>query len=65
MLGTISRDHVVRIVELLAAADTAALVRCAHSLEEFAPDYAQVLDELAALLVRVGLKAGAERLRGR
>src|SRR6202047_3726264 len=37
MLGTISRDHVVRIVELLAAADTAALVRCAHSLEEFAP----------------------------
>src|SRR5467141_5268831 len=56
MLGTISRDHVVRIAELLAAADTAALVRCAHSLEEFAPDYAQVLDELAALLVRIGLK---------
>src|SRR6202022_1515780 len=52
MLGTISRDHVVRIAELLAAADTAALVRCAQSLEEFAPDYAQVLDELAALLVR-------------
>jgi DNA polymerase-3 subunit gamma/tau len=64
MLGTISRDHVVRIVELLAAADTAALVRCAHSLEEFAPDYAQVLDELAALLVRVGLKQALSDYEG-
>jgi DNA polymerase III subunit gamma/tau len=64
MLGTISRDHVVRIVELLAAADTAALVRCAHSLEEFAPDYAQVLDELAALLVRIGLKQALKDYEG-
>ncbi len=64
MLGTISRDHVVRILELLAAADTAALVRCAHSLEEFAPDYAQVLDELAALLVRIGLKQALSDYEG-
>jgi len=56
MLGTITRDHVVRLAELLAGADTGALLRCAQSLEEFAPDYAQVLDELAALLVRVGFK---------
>jgi DNA polymerase-3 subunit gamma/tau len=56
MLGTLARDHVVRIAELLAAANTAELLRCAQSLEEFAPDYAQVLDELAALLVRVGFK---------
>jgi DNA polymerase-3 subunit gamma/tau len=56
MLGSISRDHVVRIAELLAAANSAELLRCAQSLEEFAPDYAQVLDELAALLVRVGFK---------
>ena len=41
------------------------LLRCAQSLEEFAPDYAQVLDELAALLVRVALQAGAAGLRGR
>jgi DNA polymerase-3 subunit gamma/tau len=64
MLGTISRDHVVRIAELLAAADTAALVRCAQSLEEFAPDYAQVLDELAALLVRIGLKQAVSDYEG-
>ena len=56
MLGTISRDHVVRLLELLARADSAALMRCAQALEEFAPDYAQVLDELAGLLVRVGLR---------
>jgi DNA polymerase-3 subunit gamma/tau len=56
MLGTLARDHVVRIVELLAGANTTELLRCAQSLEEFAPDYAQVLDELAALLVRVGFK---------
>jgi DNA polymerase III subunit gamma/tau len=56
MLGTVSRDQVVRIVELLAGADTAGLLNCAAALEEFAPDYAQVLEQLAALLVRVGLR---------
>jgi DNA polymerase III subunit gamma/tau len=56
MLGTVARDHVVRILELLARGDSAELLRCAQSLEEFAPDYAQVLDALAGLLVRVGLR---------
>jgi len=56
MLGTVARDHVVRILELLARRDSAELLRCAQSLEEFAPDYAQVLDALAGLLVRVGLR---------
>jgi len=56
MLGTLARDHVVRIAELLEDADGAALLRYAQSLEEFAPDYAQLLDELAGLLVRVGLR---------
>ena len=56
MLGTIARDHVVRLVELLAALDVPELMRCSRSLEEFAPDYAQLLDELAGLLVRVAMK---------
>ena len=64
MLGTISRDHVLRIAQLLAEADGAALVSCARSLEEFAPDYAQVLDELAALLVRVGLRQAVSDYEG-
>jgi DNA polymerase III subunit gamma/tau len=64
MLGTIARDHVVRIAELLAGADAAALVRGAQALEEFAPDYAQLLDELAGLLVRVGLRQAVSDYAG-
>ena len=64
MLGTVARDHVVRIVELLASADSAELLRCAQSLEEFAPDYAQVLDALAGLLVRVGLRQAVAGYEG-
>ncbi|HVS75476.1 MAG TPA: DNA polymerase III subunit gamma/tau [Steroidobacteraceae bacterium] len=56
MLGTISRDHVTQIAERLAAGDAAELVRCARSLEEWAPDHAQVLDELASLLARIAIK---------
>jgi DNA polymerase-3 subunit gamma/tau len=56
MLGTISRDHVERLAELLATLNVPELMKCASSLEEFAPDYAQVLDELAGLLVRVAMK---------
>jgi len=56
MLGTIARDHVVRLAERLAAMDVPELLGCARSLEEWAPDYAQVLDELASLLVRVAMK---------
>jgi DNA polymerase III subunit gamma/tau len=56
MLGTISRDHVLQLAERLATADAVELLRYAQSLEQWAPDYAQVLDELAALLVRIALK---------
>jgi DNA polymerase-3 subunit gamma/tau len=56
MLGTIARDHVLQLAERLAAGDAAALLRYAQSLEEWAPDYAQVLDELASLLTRIALK---------
>jgi len=64
MLGTVARDHVVRILELLARGDSAELLRCAQSLEEFAPDYAQVLDALAGLLVRVGLRQAVGNVEG-
>jgi DNA polymerase-3 subunit gamma/tau len=56
MLGTIARDHVLQLAERLAAGDAAALLRYAQSLEEWAPDYAQVLEELASLLARIALK---------
>jgi DNA polymerase-3 subunit gamma/tau len=56
MLGTIARDHVEKLGELLAAGDASALLQYAKSLEQWSPDYAQVLDELASLLVRVATK---------
>jgi len=56
MLGTVARDHVVSLAERLASANAAELMRLARSLEEWAPDYAQLLDELAALLTRIALK---------
>jgi DNA polymerase III subunit gamma/tau len=56
MLGTLARDQVVGLAELLAAQQPAALMHGAHELEQFAPDYAQLLDELAGLLVRVALR---------
>jgi DNA polymerase-3 subunit gamma/tau len=56
MLGTIARDHVQQLAERLATADAAELLRHARSLEEWSPDYAQVLDELASLLARIALK---------
>jgi len=64
MLGTLSRDHVTRIAELLAGAEPAALLQYAGTLEEFAPDYAQLLDELAGLLVRVGLRQALSDYQG-
>ena len=56
MLGTIARDHVEKLGELLAAGDPSALLQYSKSLEQWSPDYAQVLEELASLLVRVATK---------
>src|SRR6185503_8780078 len=39
MLGTIARDHVVKLAENLAAGDGSALIRYAQTLEQWAPDY--------------------------
>ncbi|HXY96089.1 MAG TPA: DNA polymerase III subunit gamma/tau [Steroidobacteraceae bacterium] len=64
MLGTVARDHVVRIAELLAALDPASLMKGAQALEQFAPDYGQLLDELAGLLVRVGLRQAVSDYEG-
>jgi DNA polymerase-3 subunit gamma/tau len=56
MLGTIDRDHVTKLARALAAGDARKLVESARALEEFSPDYGQVLDDLASLLTRVALR---------
>jgi DNA polymerase III subunit gamma/tau len=56
MLGTIDRAHVVRLVRALATGDAQKLLSTARELDEFSPDYQQVLEDLATLLTRVALR---------
>ena len=55
MLGTVARDHVVQLARLMVEARAPQVIAWAQELEQWAPDHAQVLDEFAALLVRVAL----------
>jgi DNA polymerase-3 subunit gamma/tau len=55
MLGTVARDHVVKLAQLMIEADAASVMGWVRELEQWAPDHAQLLDEFAALLVRVAL----------
>jgi len=56
MLGTIDREHVVRLAELLAGGDAGALSDYTRQLEDWSLDYAELLEQLAALFERVALK---------
>ncbi|HET9031304.1 MAG TPA: DNA polymerase III subunit gamma/tau [Dokdonella sp.] len=56
MLGTVERAKVKTLLEALAANDAAQLLAEIERIAEFAPDFAQVLDELAGLLHRVQLR---------
>jgi DNA polymerase III subunit gamma/tau len=55
MLGTVARDHVVKLAQLMIQAQAAQVVGWVQELEQWAPDHAQLLDEFAGLLVRVAL----------
>jgi len=55
MLGTIDRSHVLRLIESLAAQDGAALLREVDQLDERAPDYGTLLDELLEALQRIAV----------
>lgn len=55
MLGSIDRRHVVRFVQALAALDGSALMNEVAELDEQAPDYGAVLDELMGILQRIAV----------
>jgi DNA polymerase III subunit gamma/tau len=55
MLGTVARDHVVKLAQLMIEAQAPRVVAWIQELEQWAPDHAQLLDEFAGLLVRVAL----------
>ncbi|HEU4517132.1 MAG TPA: DNA polymerase III subunit gamma/tau [Steroidobacteraceae bacterium] len=56
MLGTVDRQRVVGLAERLAAGDAPGLFALVGEIDEFAPDYGQLLDEIAALLQKVALR---------
>jgi DNA polymerase-3 subunit gamma/tau len=55
MLGTVARDHVVKLAQLMIEAAPPQVIAWVQELEQWAPDHAQLLDEFAGLLVRVAL----------
>ena len=55
MLGTIDRQHVSRILDLLAQGDAAGLIATIAEVDEQFPDYAQLLDDLARNLQRIAV----------
>jgi DNA polymerase-3 subunit gamma/tau len=55
MLGTLDRSQVFGLVDAVAARDARAVLKCIDDLDERAPDYREVLGELAAVLQKVAL----------
>ncbi len=56
MLGTVDRQQVVRLVERVAERDAGGLFAAVAAIDEFAPDYGQLLDEIASLIQKVALR---------
>ena len=55
MLGSVDRGHVLRLIEALARRDGATLLAEVERLDERAPDYGAVLDELLEALQRIAV----------
>lgn len=55
MLGTLDRAQVFEIVDALASRDAKRVLDCVDKLDERAPDYRDVLAELAAVLQKLAL----------
>jgi DNA polymerase-3 subunit gamma/tau len=55
MLGTVSRDRVLKILRALLDRDAAAVLAEVEALAEFTPDYENVLNELLSLLHHLAL----------
>jgi DNA polymerase-3 subunit gamma/tau len=55
MLGTLDRSEVFSILEAVAARDARAVLDCVNRLDERAPEYREVLAEIASVLQKVAL----------
>ena len=55
MLGTIDRDHVVRLLRLLADNDAQGIVDAIREIDEQFPNYSRLLEDLARDLQRIAV----------
>jgi len=55
MLGTIDRDHVVRLLKLLAEGNAKGIIDAVREIDEQFPDYSRLLDDVARDLQRVAV----------
>jgi DNA polymerase-3 subunit gamma/tau len=55
MLGTIDRQHVSRILKLLASGDAPGILTEIREIDEQFPDYGRLLDDMATLLQRIAV----------
>jgi len=55
MLGTIDRQHVNRLLQLLGAGDAPGIIAALAEIDEQFPDYARLLEDLAATLQRIAV----------
>lgn len=55
MLGTIDRDHVSKLIKLLAADDATGVIAAIAEIDEQFPDYARLLEDLSRLLQQIAI----------
>jgi len=55
MLGTIDRDHVLRLLQLLADNDGKGIIEAIREIDEQFPDYSRLLEDLARDLQRIAV----------
>jgi len=55
MLGTIDRQHISRILNLLASGDAPGMLETIREIDQQFPDYARLLDDMARLLQRIAV----------
>ncbi len=55
MLGTIDRDHVMRLMTLLASGDAKGIIGAIQEIDEQFPDYSRLLDDIARDLQRIAV----------
>jgi DNA polymerase-3 subunit gamma/tau len=55
MLGTIDRNHVSKLIKLLAADDAAGVINAIAEIDEQFPDYARLLEDLSRVLQQIAV----------